>query len=109
MNLPQTIVIERVTNGTEDEYGNPAQTWTALGDPVAASVQPKKAQDMALLSQGGPVISDHTIYLYPTALNEGDRIRFDPDDGRLYQVDGVRDAAGRGHHLEVDAHMVTND
>jgi hypothetical protein len=107
--LNSTLVIERVTNGTEDAYGMPAQTWAAYGDPVRGSVQPKSARELAQLSQGGPIASDHTIYVLPTDVQEADRIRFDPDDGRLYQVDGVRDAAGVGHHLEIDAHMVTVD
>jgi hypothetical protein len=109
MRLPSTVVIERVTNGAEDDYGMPAQTWAAYGDPVAASVQPIDVTELPQLSQGGPVASDHVIFMLPPGPHEGDRIRFEPDDGRMYQVDGVRDAAGVGHHLEVDAHMVTVD
>lgn len=104
--LIHSLVIERVTNGTADDYNMPAQTWAALGEPVRGLVQPRNARELAQLSQGGPVASDHVIYLLPTDVREADRVRFDPDDGRRYQIMGVRDAAGIGHHLEVDATMV---
>jgi SPP1 family predicted phage head-tail adaptor len=106
--LRHTLVIERATAGTEDERGMPAQTWTALAT-VRGSVQPRSAREMAQLSQGGPVASDLTIYLLPTDVKAADRIRFDPDDGLRFQVDGVRDAAGAGRHLELDAHVVEAD
>jgi SPP1 family predicted phage head-tail adaptor len=103
--LRHALVIERAIAGAEDERGMPAQTWATLAT-VRGLVQPRNAQELAQLSQAGPVVSDHVIYLLPTDLREADRIRFDPDDGRRYQVDGVRDAAGMGRHLEADAHMV---
>ena len=103
--LRHRLVIERVTNGAVDDRNMPAQTWATLAE-VPGLVQPKSAKELAQLSQGGPVSSDHTIFLMPTDLRESDRIRFDPDDGRRYEVVGVRDAAGWGHHLEVDATMV---
>lgn len=102
--LNHTLVIQRSTNGTEDAYGMPAQTWAELAT-VHASVQPKSVREMAQLSQAGPVTSDLTIYLLPTAIREGDRLV--STSGAVYQVDGVRDAAGAGHHYEVDAHQVT--
>jgi SPP1 family predicted phage head-tail adaptor len=92
-----------VTNGAEDERGVPAQTWATLAT-VKGSVQPKSVQEVAQLTQGGPVVSDLTLFLHPTDLREGDRII--GAAGQVYQVDGVRDPAGAGHHLEVDVHLV---
>lgn len=106
MILPNRIQIERSTAGTEDAYGMPAQTWATLKAGIPASVQPLSSRELADLSQGGPVASDHAIYLLPTDLKAADRIRMDPDDGRVYQVDGIRDEAGIGHHLKVMAHLV---
>jgi head-tail adaptor len=100
-----TLAIERSTPGSEDDYGQPSQTYAVLAT-VQGLVQPKSYREVALTSQGGAVVSDHTIYLRPTDLQEADRIRFEPDDGRRFEVYGVRDAAGLGHHLEVDARMV---
>jgi SPP1 family predicted phage head-tail adaptor len=104
--MRHSLVIERATDGAVDDYNMPAQTWATL-ETVRGLVMPKTAEEVAQLSQGGPVASDHTIFLYPTDVQEADRIRFDPDDGRTYQIDAVRDAAGQGHHLELDAHVVT--
>lgn len=103
--LVHHLAIERVTDGTRDEYGVPDQTW-ALLTLVRGLIQPKTAVEVAQLTQGGAVASTDTIYLLPTDVTESDRIRFDPDDGRRYQVVGVRDAAGLGHHLELDATLV---
>ncbi len=100
--LLHTLVIERPAGGARDEYGNPTQTWATLAT-VKGLVQPKSARDIAQLSQGGPVVSDLTAYLYPTDLKESDRI---VSDGLTYQVDGVRNAGGVDHHLEVDCHLV---
>jgi hypothetical protein len=44
--------------------------------------------------------------MLPTDVRAADLITFDPDDGRAYEIKGVRDAAGIGHHLEIDARMV---
>lgn len=104
--LRHHLVIERAINGTEDERGMPAQTWSTLSE-VRGLVQPKSARELAQLSQGGPVASDHTGYLLPTDVKESDRIRFEPDDGRRFEITGVRDAAGIGHHLELDLNLVT--
>jgi len=103
--LLHSLVIERATEGAADEYNQPARTYEAFAE-VRGLVQPKTVREVALVSQAGAVVSTHTIYLRPTDLREADRIRFDPDDGRRYEVVGVRDAAGLGHHFEVDARMV---
>ena len=44
-----------------------------------------------------------TIYLWPTDIAEADRIVWGT---ATYQVDGIRDEAGIGHHYRVDAHLV---
>jgi hypothetical protein len=87
-----------------DENGMPLTTDSTTA--VKGLVQPKSAREVALISQGGAVVSDHTIYMLPTDITAADLITFDPDDGRAYEIRGVRDAAGIGHHLEIDARMV---
>ena len=102
MRYPHSLTIERATEGALDDYRMPAQTWATL-TTTPGWVQPKSATDMAMMSQGGPVSSTHTIYLPVIDLRESDRIMY---DGKQYEVVGVRDAAGIGHHLEVDATLV---
>jgi hypothetical protein len=100
------LVIERATPGAEDpETGQPALTYAILA-AVPGLIQPKRVRETELQSQAGAVTSTHTIYMRPTDLQEADRIRREPDDGVRYEITGVRDAAGIGHHLEVDARVV---
>lgn len=91
-------------NPVLDENGMPTTTDSTTA--VKGLVQPKDAREVALISQGGATVTDHTIYLLPTDVTAADLITFDPDDGRQYQIIGVRDEAGIGHHLAVDARMV---
>lgn len=100
--LIHTLVIERFASGTEDEYGQPSQTYSTLAT-VSGLVQPKSYREVALTSQAGAVVSTHTIFMRPTDLQEADRIVY---GGARYEVTGVRDAAGIGHHYEVDARLV---
>lgn len=99
------LVIERASDGAVDEWNQPAQTWATLSE-VRGLVHPKSVREVAQLNEAGAVVSTHTIYMRPTEVEPADRIRFEPDDGRRYEIDGVRDAAGIGHHLEIDARMV---
>lgn len=103
--LRHRLVIERATDGALDDYGQPARTYATLAT-VRGLVQPKTTREMELVNQAGPVASTHTIYLLPTDVRAADRIRLDPDDGRRFELDGVRDAAGQAHHLECDAQLV---
>ena len=116
--LRQQIVIERslpVTVGATsavpehpllDDYGQQVHGWAALAT-VAGSIQPRKATEVALQSQGGATMTDTVVYLMPTDVLAADRIRPAVDTaGPWYEITGVRDAAGRGHHLELDARLV---
>lgn len=98
----------------DDEYGQPVRTEGTIAS-VRAAIQPKTEQEIALSSQGGAASSDHRIFLLPTSLTTADAIIHDartcpmrPDlpDAR-FEIVGVPDAAGIGHHLEVDARLIT--
>lgn len=108
--LRHQVAILRSTPGEEDEGGNPTLTWTVLAT-VRARVQPRPLRDavreLTDPTEGGTVVSDHTILLMPTDVRAADVIRFVPDDGRLFRILGVRDAGGKGHHLELDARVVS--
>jgi len=104
MRLIHVITIERASDGALDDRGVAAQTYATLAT-ARAWVQPKQAREMAQLSQAGPVVSTHSIYVDPSAdITEADRVVF---DGDTYQIDGKRDEAGYGHHFKLDAHLVT--
>jgi len=56
----------------------------------------------------GPELVDTRIFLLPdTVIHELDKIkRTDIDPEQVYQAVFVRDAAGRGHHIEVQARRI---
>ena len=103
--LIHKLAVERATSGALDEYGQPSRTYATLAT-FRGRIEPKSAREVAALSQGGAVVSDHTLRTRPRDLRESDRIRFDPADGRLFEITGIRDMAGARHHLTVDLTLV---
>jgi hypothetical protein len=99
---------------TTDEYGQPLSVEDA--EPgIAVAIQPKTAREAAAFHQAGAAISTHTIYAVDRTILAADAIYHDPDAcpvvkdlprGR-YELSGVPDAAGLGHHLEIDATLVS--
>jgi hypothetical protein len=112
--LTHQVVIERPgVSVSVDEYNNPIP-----GSPttrtVWAAIQPRKAIEVAQLNQAGVAVSDHVIYLLPIDITTADAIvhtaadcpmTSDLPDGR-YEITGAPNAAGLGHHLELDCHLV---
>lgn len=101
--FPHTLVIQRASAGAEDDRGVPAQTWPTLAT-VAGRVAVKDVEEVAELSQSGPVASTHTIFMLPRDITAADRISY---GGGIYQVDGIRDPDGLGIIYAIDAHLVT--
>lgn len=101
--------------GPDDDYGHPV-TVAEIGETFAAAIQPKGAREVAALSQAGTPIGDFTLYLLPRRLTTADAIVHDssgcpkPDAQDLpdcrFEITGIRNAAGRGHHLEADVRMI---
>lgn len=88
-----------------DDLNQPVRSEAVLAT-VSALAQPRSVREIAQLSQAGITVGDHVVFMRPTDITASDVLRFDPDDGRRLQVMGVRDAAGLGHHYEVDAQLV---
>ena len=103
--LIHKLAVERATSGALDEYGQPTRSYATLAT-FRGRIEPKSAREVAALSQGGAVVSDHTLRTRPRDLRESDRIRFDPTDGRLFEITGIRDMAGARHHLTVDLTLI---
>lgn len=104
--LLHEIVIERPTDGAVDEYNQPTTTYATLAT-VRGLVQPKSVREIAQLNQAGATVSTHTIYLRPTEIQPSDRVMVAAGAmAGTYEIDGVRDAAGLGHHYELDCRMV---
>lgn len=104
--LRHTLTIERPTDGAVDAYNQPSVTYATFAS-VPGLVQPKSVREMAQLNQSGATVSAYTAYLRPVWLRPSDRITVATGDmAGTYEVDGIRNAAGIGHHLEVDCHLV---
>lgn len=89
---------------TLDDYGQPVMAPTTVAT-VAGLIQPRKATEVALASQAGAVIGGHVGYLRPLAgLTTADWIEY---GGVRYDILSMPDAAGLGHHLELDLRAVT--
>lgn len=112
--LTHTVsILRKADSATLDDYGQPV-TSDAVLTSVRAAIQPRAAQEQPAVNQAGPAVSDHVVYLFPTDLTSADAIFHDdavcpvPNDlptGR-YEIIGVPNAAGLGHHLEVAARLV---
>lgn len=105
-----TLVVERAVSVTDedsdvvyDDRGNATRTWTTHLT-LHGSNQPLRVEEVAQLSQAGPVSATHRVFLPGTPdVTEDDRII---DGDRTFHIDSVADPAGAGHHLELLVHDV---
>lgn len=95
-----------------DAYGD-VVGGTTTTVALRGLVQPRTTEEVATMSQAGPEVGDHVIFLLRRDLAAGAHL-VDADangspiaGGRRFEVVGVRDFAfGRSPHLEVDARLV---
>jgi head-tail adaptor len=100
--LRHTVVIERATAGTADDYNQPAQTFAPIAT-VQALIQPKSGTERAQLNEAGVVRGQYRVFMPITDVVEGDHLVHGDE---VYELTFVADAAGAGHHLEIDAERV---
>lgn len=107
-------VVRQVNTGTKDDYGQPVTSPSTRS--VNGLPQPKRIREVAAIHQAGAPIGTWTIFLEMGDVLEADAIDHllatcpVPDANDLpdmhWEITGVRNAAGLGHHLEVDATVV---
>jgi hypothetical protein len=84
---------------------------------VRAAIQPRRRggdREAPLVSEAGVTLSDHVIYMRPTDITTADAIEHDASVCPVlndlptcrFEIVGVPNAAGLGHHLEIDAKLV---
>jgi len=111
--LEHTVSIVRRTVSGETAFGADVYTYTTLAT-VRAAIQPASEREVDQTSQTGAGITEHTIFLFPTDVKGSDVILHDQGDCPMsddlphmrFEVEGIRNAAGRGHHLELRARAV---
>jgi hypothetical protein len=107
-------VVRQSDTGDVDDYNQPVTEPTTRS--VSGLPQPKRIREVTRIHESGAVIGSWTIFMSPTDLVEGDTINHvavscpvpagvDLPDLR-WNITGIRNAAGLGHHLEVDASVV---
>lgn len=101
--LIHSLAIERATPGAVDEYNQPTSTYATVAT-VAALVQPKSGREVAQLNEAGPTKGLYRVFMRPTDVTEGDHLV--TATGEVYEIGFVADAAGLGHHLELDCDRV---
>lgn len=112
--LTHTIsIVRQADSDTLNDYGQPITTDEVV-ETVKAAIQPRMPRERESVSQGGPAVTEYVIYLFPTDLTTADALVHDDavcpvandlPSGR-FEVVGVPNAAGLGHHLEVAARLV---
>jgi len=110
------LVIERSTAGAVDDHNNPTRTWAAIAT-VTGTVVAKTPEEVVQVNEAGAVVGTHKILLLPTDVAEADRVRHDaaacpvPADrdlpDALYEPTGIRNTAGTGINLAIEARQVT--
>lgn len=109
----RAVVLDDEDEPILDDYGQPTTTQHTVASDVPAGIQPKRAAELAAISQAGVAAADYTIYLFPQDITTADAIvhtasacplTTDLSDG-TYQVTSVPDAVGAGHHLEISAKL----
>lgn len=98
---------------TYDDYGQPVFANDTLASDIPAGIQPKSIRELAAISQAGTIDATHTIYMLPRDISTADSIvhasgacpmPVDLPD-LTFQIAAVPDAAGAGHHLEIQAKL----
>lgn len=114
--LNHVVHLERdVDSGIEDDYEVPATTLE-VGENFNASIQPKSIREVAQIAQAGANVGDWTLFVLPRRIDTSDKIVHVSEDcpireaadlpDAVFELTGVRNAAGVGHHLEIDARLV---
>lgn len=114
--LRHAPVLDELGDPVVDDYGNPVRTTDTIASDVAAGIQPRSAREVAALHEAGAVISDTRIYLLPRDVTTADAVYHDPTacpaspdlPEATYNLVNALDAAGAGHHIQVDAKLVAN-
>lgn len=100
--LNKTCVIRRFTSSSNDAHGNPVKVWSDLATDIACRLQPRRGREAVQPTQ--VVVGSHVLFLeIGTDITERDRVVVAT---LTYEVLFVGDAAGQGHHLEVDLELV---
>ena len=106
----RALIVSAALAADGEDRGHPTRTGTLLGT-FAGLVQPRSARERASASGRDVSIGSHRIYLEAGALalpvdTDMHVVKIgtvDPDLNGTYRVLAAGNAAGQGHHVEIDA------
>lgn len=104
--LRHQVAIMRGTPGAVDEYNQPTITYSAIAT-VPALIQPRTGREAIQDNEAGPMRGTYQVFMRPADVVEADHlICQDSGVDGIYEIIFVANAAGLGHHLELDATRV---
>ena len=95
--LIDTCTIQRSTDGAQDGYGQPAQTWTDWATAQACRLMATQAREITLGAE--VVIADYKLFLEDLAITEQDRVIIGGITYEVLQV-ATRQDGDADHHVE---------
>lgn len=107
--LKHRVTIQRPGSTPGDDGGDwntDPQEYQDIATDVPALIQERTGREVPLTHEQGTVVISAMVFLdQHTDITERDRI-VHPERARTYEVLYVKDAAGWGHHHQVDAELV---
>lgn len=111
----QVALIDTDGSAVLDEDGHAQRTDLTIPD-VAVAIQPLSTKERAAQHQAGATVATHRIYALDRSISTVDFIEHVPETcpvlasrdlpyGR-YELHATQDAAGLGHHIEIDATLI---
>jgi hypothetical protein len=93
---------------TYNSLGHPITQPVELAQEWPCLVQPRRAMEVAALTEAGIATSDHVGFGRPIDLRASDRLVL--ADGREFEVTGLpEDGGGQGRHLEVPLRRIRSE
>lgn len=100
--LNATGTIRRYTSSSKDAHGNLVKVWSDLATDVPCRLQPRRGREAVQPTQ--VVVGSHVLFLeIGTDITERDQFVL---GASTYEVLFVADAAGQGHHLELELELI---
>ena len=104
--LRHSLTILDPSVGTEDSHGHVEAHPYTDGATIKGLVQERTGKEVDGPDLGGTVVVNAVVFVPPgTVVTARNRIRRN-DTAAIYEVLYVKDAAGWGHHIELDCRRI---
>ena len=80
-------IVAPTDGGTVDDYNQPV-AGTPTTTLVSGFLFPRRADEVAQANQAGAMVADHDVVFVERTIPDEGYIRFEPDDGDRYEIQG---------------------